>query len=59
MKLGKINLSNKKTQMVLLFAVFLVLLVLDMMIPDPLPILDELLLAIGTIVTGQKVLKGK
>jgi len=35
-----------------LFAVFLILLILDILIPDPIPFLDEIVLALGTILFG-------
>ncbi|HKI87182.1 MAG TPA: DUF6116 family protein [Thermoanaerobaculia bacterium] len=35
-----------------LFAFFLILLVADILIPDPVPFLDEAVLAVGTILFG-------
>lgn len=39
-----------------LFVLFLILLVIDLIIPDPLPIVDELLLSIGMFFTGFRAL---
>lgn len=35
-----------------LFAITLVLFVLNVLIPDPLPFIDEILLALGTLLLG-------
>jgi hypothetical protein len=39
----------------LLFLLFLVVLVLDVLILDPLPFLDEIALGIGAYLTGREV----
>lgn len=47
---------KKKTSWIL-FWVFLILLALDLLIPDPIPIIDEVLLAIVTAWLGIKQVK--
>lgn len=52
---------NKLWKLTIIFAV---LLVVDLLIPDPLPVLDELVLLFGTLVSGyfavnKKSFKGK
>lgn len=37
------------------FYLFLVLLVIDLFLPDPLPVIDELILLVGTIKTASDI----
>ena len=40
---------------VLLFILFVILLIVDLLIADPLPFIDELLLLLGAYLTGRKI----
>tara|TARA_Y100000310_G_C20281797_1_gene622959 strand:- start:308 stop:448 length:141 start_codon:yes stop_codon:yes gene_type:complete len=39
----------------LLFILFVILLIVDLFIIDPLPVIDELLLLLGAYLTGRKI----
>jgi len=48
---------KQKTKNILLFLFYLTLLIIDIIIPDPLPFVDELILAYFTGLTGKKSLR--
>lgn len=45
----------KRRYWILIFMVAMLLLIIDLALPDPIPIIDELLLGLANILIGKKV----